>query len=70
MKSLAITGLKSCVTVLQAVMRTNVLVLLCFIAGITPIVSNCGELAQIVDKTPFFSLVSVYFWGILTRPAK
>ena len=59
-----------CITVLTAVMRINVLVLLCFIAGIAPIVSNCGELPRIVDKTPFFSLVSVYFWGILTRPAK
>ena len=70
LKSLGITDLKSCVTVLLTVMRTNVLVLLCFIAGIAPIVSNCGELAQIVDKTPYFSLALVYFWEMLTRPAK
>ena len=37
-------------------MRTNVLALVCFIAGIAPNVSNCIELAQIVDKTPFFPL--------------
>ena len=43
LRSIGITSLKSCVTVLLTVMRTNVLVLVCFIAGFAPYVAYCGE---------------------------
>jgi len=67
LKSLDITGLKSCVTVLLTVMRTNVLVLVCFIAGIAPNVSIRVILWRI---SPFCLIIWVFFRGIHATPAR
>tara|TARA_B100000131_G_scaffold276846_1_gene280296 strand:- start:1592 stop:1828 length:237 start_codon:yes stop_codon:yes gene_type:complete len=70
LKSLDITGLKSCVTVLLTVMRTNVLVLLCFIAGIFAIVAISDDFGSNGGQNPIFSLVLAFLSALQGKPAK